>query len=93
MLEQHLVCAALEHPLSLLYDEKYFGSGLNSAITSLTNRGYLSFDPSRGSSSRIWNYIGHAVNYLYPWFKPDLLVFQFNKMCGLTLHSVIVPRY
>ncbi|RVX13926.1 ATP-dependent helicase hrq1 [Vitis vinifera] len=61
VLEQHLVCAALEHPLSLLYDEKYFGSGLNSAITSLTNRGYLSFDPSRGSSSRIWNYIGHAV--------------------------------
>ncbi|CBI15349.3 unnamed protein product, partial [Vitis vinifera] len=60
VLEQHLVCAALEHPLSLLYDEKYFGSGLNSAITSLTNRGYLSFDPSRGSSSRIWNYIGHA---------------------------------
>ena len=64
MLEQHLACGALEHPLNLLYDEKYFGSGLNSAITSLANRGYLSFDPSLGSS-RIWSYIGHEVNYLY----------------------------
>lgn len=74
MLEQHLGCAALEHPLILLYDEKYFGSGLNSAITSLANRGYLSFDPSLGSSSRIWSYIGHEVNYLYAMVK-------FNKMC------------
>ncbi|RVW20655.1 ATP-dependent helicase HRQ1 [Vitis vinifera] len=65
VLEQHLVCAALEHPLSCFMMRNIFGSGLNSAITSLTNRGYLSFDPSRGSSSRIWNYIGHAGKIIF----------------------------
>ncbi|KAK9278899.1 hypothetical protein L1049_028480 [Liquidambar formosana] len=59
VLEQHLACAALEHPLNLLYDEKYFGSSLSKAITSLQNRGYLASDPSRDSSARIWSYIGH----------------------------------
>lgn len=59
VLEQHLACAALEHPLSLIYDEKYFGSGLNSAIMALNKRGYLSCDPSRDSSAVIWSYIGH----------------------------------
>ncbi|GAB2270176.1 hypothetical protein Dimus_005080 [Dionaea muscipula] len=57
VLEQHLVCAALEHPLSLIYDEKYFSSCLNSAIMALESRGYLSCDSSRGSA-RIWSYIG-----------------------------------
>ncbi|KAH9722337.1 UBQ helicase-c and DEAD-like helicase domain-containing protein [Citrus sinensis] len=61
VLEQHLVCAALEHPLSLIYDEKYFGSGLSSAITTLKNRGYLSSDPSLDSSAKIFEYIGHEV--------------------------------
>ncbi|XWS37243.1 hypothetical protein CRYUN_Cryun19dG0026700 [Craigia yunnanensis] len=59
VLEQHLVCAALEHPLSLLYDEKYFGSGMNSAITALKSRGYLISDPSNDSLAKIWSYIGH----------------------------------
>ncbi|KAM7254104.1 hypothetical protein ACFE04_031786 [Oxalis oulophora] len=58
VLEQHLICAALEHPLSLIYDEKYFGSGLDRAVTCLKNKGYLSCDPSRDSSARMWNYIG-----------------------------------
>ncbi|GAB2270172.1 hypothetical protein Dimus_005079 [Dionaea muscipula] len=60
VLEQHLVCAALEHPLSLIYDEKYFSSCLNSAIMALESRGYLSCDSSRGSA-RIWSYIGQEV--------------------------------
>ncbi|KAL5539552.1 hypothetical protein UlMin_045285 [Ulmus minor] len=59
VLEQHLACAALEYPLSSLYDEKYFGSGLNSTITSLISRGYLGVDPSCDSSTKMWNYIGH----------------------------------
>ncbi|XP_022728829.1 uncharacterized protein LOC111284419 isoform X3 [Durio zibethinus] len=59
VLEQHLVCAALEHPLSLLYDEKYFGSGLKSAITTLKSRGYLISDPSNDSLSKVWSYTGH----------------------------------
>lgn len=61
VLEQHLVCAALEHPLSLLYDEKYFGSGLNSAITALKSRGYLISDHSSDPLAKIWSYIGHEV--------------------------------
>ncbi|KAK9684448.1 hypothetical protein RND81_10G210900 [Saponaria officinalis] len=58
VLQQHLNCAAIEHPLSLIYDEKYFGSGLNSGVAALESRGYLSADPSRDSLDRIWNYIG-----------------------------------
>ncbi|KMT10853.1 hypothetical protein BVRB_5g113540 isoform A [Beta vulgaris subsp. vulgaris] len=58
ILEQHLICAATEHPLSLVYDGKYFGSGLSAAVTALKNRGYLSTDPSRESAARIWSYIG-----------------------------------
>eukprot|EP00258_Populus_trichocarpa_P021527 XP_024437546.1 ATP-dependent helicase hrq1 isoform X5 [Populus trichocarpa] len=61
VLKQHLVCAAREHPLSLLHDEKYFGSSLSNALMSLKNKGDLSFDPSRDSFARIWSYIGHEA--------------------------------
>ncbi|KAK7328471.1 hypothetical protein VNO77_22578 [Canavalia gladiata] len=57
VLEQHLVCAAHEHPLSVKYDEQYFGPCLESILISLKARGYLSSDLSL-ASSRIWNYIG-----------------------------------
>ncbi|KAL6182984.1 hypothetical protein ACLB2K_044395 [Fragaria x ananassa] len=53
VLEQHLACAALEHPLSLFHDEKFFGSGLDRGIMSLKSTGYL-----RLSENSIWNYIG-----------------------------------
>ncbi|XP_024970556.1 uncharacterized protein LOC112509694 isoform X2 [Cynara cardunculus var. scolymus] len=59
VLEQHLICASLEHPLSVLHDEKYFGPGLKTSILSLKRKGYVSTDPSRGPSAEIWNYIGH----------------------------------
>ncbi|XP_013612582.1 PREDICTED: uncharacterized ATP-dependent helicase YprA [Brassica oleracea var. oleracea] len=55
---QHLACAAHEHPLSLQYDGDHFGSGLSNTLELLKNKGVLSFDPSRDSSARIWNYIG-----------------------------------
>ncbi|VVB13674.1 unnamed protein product [Arabis nemorensis] len=58
VLEQHLACAALEHPLSLQHDEKHFGSGLSNTVELLKNRGFLIFDLSRDSSARIWTYIG-----------------------------------
>lgn len=61
VLAQHLACAAVEHPLSLQYDGKHFGSSLNNSLELLKNRGILSFDPSRDSSARIWNYIGREV--------------------------------
>ncbi|OVA04884.1 Helicase [Macleaya cordata] len=68
VLEQHLVCAALEHPLCLLYDEKYFGPSLQSVILRLTDNGYLSYHPTCDSPARIWSYIGrekrpsHAIS-------------------------------
>ncbi|KAK9090845.1 hypothetical protein Sjap_024022 [Stephania japonica] len=61
VLEQHLVCAALEYPLNLLYDEKYFGPGLNGVILTLMDKGYLFSDLS-DSSSGMWSYIGHEKN-------------------------------
>lgn len=61
MLEQHLVCAALEHPLSFLYDEIYFGSGLESAVRTLKNKGLLVCNISQDKSAQIWSYIGHEV--------------------------------
>ncbi|GFY85675.1 UBQ, helicase-c and DEAD-like helicase domain-containing protein [Actinidia rufa] len=68
VLERHLVCAAVEHPLSLLHDENYFGHGLKNAVMALKSKGFLSTDPSRDSSAEIWSYIGrekmpsHAVS-------------------------------
>ncbi|KAJ0890100.1 putative DNA helicase [Helianthus annuus] len=59
VLEQHLVCASLEHPLSVVHDEKYFGPSLKSSILSLKSKGYVTTDPSRGPTAEIWNYIGH----------------------------------
>ncbi|KAL8492390.1 hypothetical protein ACS0TY_023834 [Phlomoides rotata] len=59
VLQQHLSCAAFEHPLSLLHDEKYFGPGLESAIMQLKNKGYMSTDVSRDYAARMWTYIGH----------------------------------
>ncbi|KAL1196754.1 ATP-dependent DNA helicase Q-like 3 [Cardamine amara subsp. amara] len=63
VLVQHLACAALEHPLSLEYDGKHFGSGINNALELLKKRGFLSFDPSRNSSARIWTYIGREKKF------------------------------
>nr|XP_043614389.1 uncharacterized ATP-dependent helicase YprA [Erigeron canadensis] len=59
VLEQHLVCASLEHPLSVAHDEKYFGHALKSAIMSLKSKGYVTTDPSRDPSAQSWKYIGH----------------------------------
>ncbi|KAF5933693.1 hypothetical protein HYC85_029864 [Camellia sinensis] len=59
VLEQHLVCAAVEHSLSFLHDEIYFGPGIKNAIMALKSKGYLIADPSRDSPNRIWSYIGH----------------------------------
>ncbi|PON82996.1 UBQ, helicase-c and DEAD-like helicase domain-containing protein [Trema orientale] len=66
VLEQHLACAALEHPLSLIYDEKYFGPGLSNAIVSLKNKGCLSSDPSCDLPTKMWNYIGPKEKEKHP---------------------------
>ncbi|GAB2233019.1 hypothetical protein Droror1_Dr00002232 [Drosera rotundifolia] len=73
VLEQNLICAALEHPLSLIYDEKFFGSCLNSAIKALESRGYLSCDSSHGST-RTWSYIGQEIGTYIEYFKCSWLV-------------------
>ncbi|XP_058226891.1 uncharacterized protein LOC131335514 [Rhododendron vialii] len=59
VLEQHLICAAAELPLSLLHDGNYFGPRLGDAMMALKSKGYLTTDPSRDPSARIWSYIGH----------------------------------
>lgn len=61
VLEQHLVCASLEHPLSVVHDEKYFGPALKTAILSLKSKGHVTTDPSKGPDIEIWNYVGHEV--------------------------------
>ncbi|KAG0488924.1 hypothetical protein HPP92_007735 [Vanilla planifolia] len=57
VLEQHLACAAVELPLCLQYDEKYFGPGVEQAIISLKNRGYVHVHP-QNSETKCWSYIG-----------------------------------
>ncbi|KAI3785640.1 hypothetical protein L1987_44764 [Smallanthus sonchifolius] len=59
VLEQHLVCASFEHPLSVVHDEKYFGPALKTSLLSLKSKGYVTTDPSMGPTAQIWNYIGH----------------------------------
>ncbi|GAB2209556.1 hypothetical protein Droror1_Dr00026775 [Drosera rotundifolia] len=66
VLEQNLICAALEHPLSLIYDKKFIGSCLNSAIKALESRGYLSCDSSHGSA-HTWSYIGQELLSYLLW--------------------------
>ncbi|XP_023531211.1 uncharacterized protein LOC111793522 isoform X1 [Cucurbita pepo subsp. pepo] len=58
VLEQHLLCAAYEHPVCMVYDQNLFGPGLNTALVSLKSRGDLIPAPSCGSSKSIWTYIG-----------------------------------
>ncbi|KAL5725762.1 hypothetical protein ACHQM5_008871 [Ranunculus cassubicifolius] len=65
VLGQHLLCAALEHPLSLVHDERYFGPGLNWSINSSTLKGQLSSNSSRGFSTKMWSYIGHEKRPSY----------------------------
>ncbi|XP_020277328.1 uncharacterized protein LOC109851548 [Asparagus officinalis] len=67
VLEQHIACAAVELPLCTQYDEKYFGAVLQSAITDLKSKGYLSSDQNETSSIKMWNYIG-------PENKPSMAV-------------------
>ncbi|XP_047311928.1 uncharacterized ATP-dependent helicase YprA isoform X2 [Impatiens glandulifera] len=58
VVEQHLACAAFEHPLNLHYDEAYFGTGLEKAVLELQIKGFLKANGSHDSMSRIWSYIG-----------------------------------
>ncbi|PNY04728.1 ATP-dependent helicase hrq1-like protein [Trifolium pratense] len=82
VLEQHLVCAAHEHPLSVQYDEQYFGACLESCLNSLKDRGYLC--PDLSDSSRIWNYIGPELIILlifclnlFPFRPPQMRTYGF----------------
>ncbi|ONM59488.1 nucleic acid binding [Zea mays] len=58
VLEQHLPCAAYEHPLCVQYDECYFGSSLDSVMTTLKDKGYIINNRAGPFSSSMWNYIG-----------------------------------
>ncbi|CAI0556569.1 unnamed protein product [Linum tenue] len=58
VVEQHLACAAFEHPLSLKYDENHFGLALSTALVSLKNKGSITCNLTHDDSARIWSYIG-----------------------------------
>ncbi|KAL5214637.1 hypothetical protein ABZP36_003789 [Zizania latifolia] len=62
VLEQHLACAAYEHPLCLQYDEDYFSSSLKSGngivLMALKDKGYIINNPPGPFSSSMWSYIG-----------------------------------
>uniref|UniRef100_A0A0D3GTB5 Helicase C-terminal domain-containing protein n=1 Tax=Oryza barthii TaxID=65489 RepID=A0A0D3GTB5_9ORYZ len=58
LLEQHLACAAYEHPLCVQYDADYFSSSLNSVMMALKDKGCLINNPSGPFSSSMWSYIG-----------------------------------
>ncbi|KAF3775124.1 ATP-dependent helicase [Nymphaea thermarum] len=57
ILEQHITCAAFEHPLSLQHDAEYFGSRLEDTITTLRTKGNLGHE-SCNTSLRTWVYVG-----------------------------------
>ena len=81
-----MLCAAYEHPLSLLYDENYFGSGLSTAILSLKNSGYLSSDTKCDSPAKLWNYIGCVVCYMVSYFNFGLCYLSL-QICHLLSYS------
>ncbi|KAL6848507.1 hypothetical protein ACP4OV_021801 [Aristida adscensionis] len=56
VLGQHLACAAYESPLRPVHDERYFGSGMNSVVMILKEKGCLMNNPSEPSS--VWKYVG-----------------------------------
>lgn len=106
VLEQHLACAALEHPLSLLYDEKYFGSGMNNAITALKSKGYLISNPSKDSLAKLWSYIGHEVtmslfrfnssfsaHFLITKYFHNILSFQKMPSRTISIRAIEAERY
>lgn len=58
VLDDHIACAAVEHPVNLEYDEEFFGSGLQTSITRLVNKGQLGRDPMSCTRDNNWHYIG-----------------------------------
>lgn len=58
VLEEQIVCAAVEHPLNLEYDDFFFGSGLQTIISRLVNKGQIGRNVNRPSLDDTWNYIG-----------------------------------
>ncbi|EFJ19701.1 hypothetical protein SELMODRAFT_418902 [Selaginella moellendorffii] len=59
VLGQHLTCAAFEHHLHSVYDEDYFSTSLDGAISELVGRGCVARHPSC-SIVNSWTYIGEA---------------------------------
>ncbi|KAG0570699.1 hypothetical protein KC19_6G181500 [Ceratodon purpureus] len=59
VVEQHLMCAAVEYPLHIEHDEIFLGSGTQSAIMKLVKEGLLGRHPTNGPQDKSWHYIGH----------------------------------
>uniref|UniRef100_A0A7I4DT40 Uncharacterized protein n=1 Tax=Physcomitrium patens TaxID=3218 RepID=A0A7I4DT40_PHYPA len=59
VLEQHLMCAAVEYPIHIEHDKIFLGSGTQSGIMKLVNEGLLGRHPTNGPQDSSWHYIGH----------------------------------
>jgi len=62
VLEQHLMCAAVEYPLHIEHDEVFLGSGTQSGVMNLVNEGLMGRHPTNGAQDKSWHYIGHEVH-------------------------------
>lgn len=58
VLDEHIACAAVEHPLNVQYDEDFFGSGFQTSITRLVCKGLLGHEPMSCAQDKNWHYIG-----------------------------------
>ncbi|KAI5067358.1 hypothetical protein GOP47_0017886, partial [Adiantum capillus-veneris] len=58
VLDGHIACASVEHPVNMEYDEEFFGSCLQASITRLVSKGQLGRDPKSCTRAKNWHYIG-----------------------------------
>ncbi|XP_057857764.2 uncharacterized protein LOC131066901 isoform X2 [Cryptomeria japonica] len=65
VVKQHLACAALEYPIHVEHDEKFFGSVLHDVIFDLTQRGYLSRCSNGVPNDESLHYIGQEKHPSY----------------------------
>ncbi|MCO5604471.1 hypothetical protein L7F22_058637 [Adiantum nelumboides] len=65
VLDGHIACASVEHPVNVEYDDEFFGSGLQGSITRLVSKGQLGREPMSWLRNNNWHYIGQEVNYHY----------------------------
>ena len=61
-MDEHLGCAALEYPLDVRYDTDFFGSGLQTSMMRLVEKGILGREPRSHATNDSLYYIGQEVS-------------------------------